>query len=63
METTVRDFMELCIDDDFQLVEIWDCDKEDTVYKGMYSDMPLMYEDFVIGSWNTTTDNGICFNI
>lgn len=63
MEATIKDFMDLCLEDSYQLVEVWDSEEEDTVYKGVYSDMPSMYEDYIIMSWNTTTDNGICFNI
>ena len=59
----IKEFMYNNIDDNFQLVEIFDNITCKTLYKGMYSDMPKEYNDYIIGSWNCIADCGICFNV
>lgn len=63
---TIRDFMYYSMDDNFTPIEIWDCEKEETIFIGDYMDMPKEYDDLEVGSWNLCTVNnehGICFNI
>lgn len=60
---TITDFMDLSIDDNCQLIEIWDNEKECTLYKGYYYEMPYKYGQYEIESWNCIADFGICFNI
>ena len=59
----IKEFMYNNIDDGFQLVEIFDNVTCETLYKGMYSDMPKEYDDYIIDSWNCIADCGICFNV
>ena len=59
----IKEFMYSNIDDSFQLVEIFDNVTGETLYKGMYSDMPKEYEDYIVGSWNCIANCGVCFNV
>ena len=59
----IKEFMYSNIDDSFQLVEIFDNVTGETLYKGMYSDMPKEYENYIVGSWNCIPNCGICFNV
>lgn len=59
----VKEFMYSNIDNNFQLVEIFDNIAGKTLYKGMYLDMPKEYDDYIVVSWNCISNDGICFNV
>ena len=45
---TIRDLMELFVDD--QELKIYDLDKDKTIFEGTYSDLDIEYEDMEITS-------------
>ena len=59
----IKELMELCIEPHCQLVEIYSIDMGETIFLGLYSDLPIEYEAFEVGSWNTRMDGGVCFNV
>lgn len=58
----IADFMELCIDEMCETVQIFDCEQGDNIYRGLYDEMPYKYNALEIESWNSI-EGGICFNV
>lgn len=63
MIMTIDEFMYLSLDENGQLVEIWNNETSCTVWKGLYSDIPNEYKELEIDSWNAIAHLGICFNV
>lgn len=71
MNLTIGEFMKLNIESDYQMVEIYDINKCETVDIDFWSEISDKYEDCEICSWNTNVDaeegvaviDTICFNV
>lgn len=62
---TVANFMYYSVDVDWQDIEIYDIDKNKTVYRGYYADIPEKYDNAEVISFDivdTHTDH-ITFNV
>lgn len=57
---TINDMVYMAIEG--YMVEIWDCDTEETLWKGWDNEIPDEYLEMEINSWNCIP-NGICFNV
>ena len=57
---TIGDFLEYAMDTEY--VEIWDCETGETAWKGWSDEIPEMYEEQEINTWNSIK-HGICFNV
>lgn len=60
---TIADFMELCVDPSFCKVEIYDTNKEETVWFGDGDEIPEKYGESYIESFDVPTEGCLTFNI
>jgi hypothetical protein len=63
---TIYDFVNLCCEKNSLEIIVYDLSKEVNVYEGEYRNIPFMYKNMEILSWELTTRNDeqcICFNI
>lgn len=58
---TIIDFVELLVDDS-QTIELWDNNKEEFVFRGEASEIPLEYEYKEITNIDPVQDNIITLN-
>lgn len=61
----VKDFMELCIEEEMQFVQFYDIDSSEIVLECYYDEIPEEYDylkECEIASWNCIQHEGICFN-
>lgn len=63
---TIKDFLDLCLDDSFVKFEIWDGYTDNTVFSGTGCDLRESYDfelvEYEIGSWEHHSDK-IVLNI
>ncbi len=60
---TIMELMEMCIDPSFCKVEIYDTNKDKTVWSGWADELPEEYGERMIESFDVPTDSCSTFNI
>ena len=56
---TIRELMNMFLEGDFQEISLYDVKTNETLFEGMYCDMPEKYDDWNICSIDNLTDKGI----
>lgn len=62
MEITVKDIVDIMVDERCQKVEVWDINEEMLVFSGFASEIPEKYLSMEC-SIDTVDKNVICFNV
>lgn len=57
------ELMDMCIEPSFCKVEIYDCEKCEVVWSGYADELPEVYGERMIESFDVPTDGCLTFNI
>lgn len=60
---TIMELMDMCIEPSFCKVEIYDCEKGETVWTGWADELPEKYGEKYIESFDVPTEGCLTFNI
>lgn len=63
---TIREYMEYNCQGNFENIIVYDCDKEEDIFKGLYYDLPNELEYKQVGGWELQVHDNeayICFNV
>jgi hypothetical protein len=63
MFITIEDFRDMFIEPELQLIQIYDFEKDKTLYKGTFSEIPDNYLEKSIESIDSVVCNTIIINI